>query len=260
MNGFCTPKEIAGIWTNNGIAKANLPAHKMILLGILAGMYIGFGACVFVMATSVGDTGFESMFMKLVGASLFPVGLMMVVLCGAELFTGNNLLTLALMQKKITVGKMLKNWIIVYIANLIGSVLLAFVLAKSGLFGGAAGERAIAVATAKTAAPFMEMLLRGVLCNILVVLALWFQAGAKSLIGKIFAIWFPIMLFVFAGFEHSIANMTYIPLGMFLGADVSVGTMFTANLIPVTIGNLIGGAVLIPVFYYFSYCRPAEKT
>ncbi len=258
MNGFCTPKEIAGIWTNNGVAKANLPVHKMILLGLAAGAYIGLGACVFIMATSVGDTAFESMIMKLVGAALFPVGLMMVILCGAELFTGNNLLTLALMQKKITVGGMLKNWIVVYIANFAGSVILALVLAKCGLFSGAAGDRAIAIAASKCAAPFGEMLLRGVLCNMLVVLACWFQAGAKNLIGKIFAIWFPIMLFVFAGFEHSVANMTYIPLGMFLGADVSVGQMLAANLLPVTIGNLIGGAVIIPVLYYFSYCRPAE--
>ena len=259
MNGFCTPKEIAGIWTNNGVNKANLPIHKMILLGLAAGVYIGLGACVFLQATSAGDTGFETMFMKLVGASLFPIGLMMVILCGAELFTGNNLLTLALMQKKITVGGMLKNWIVVYIANFAGSVILAFFLAKSGLFSGAAADRAIAVAVSKCGAPFGEMVIRGVLCNMLVVLACWFQAGPKSLIGKIFAIWFPIMMFVFAGFEHSVANMTYIPLGMFLGADVTVGQMLGANILPVTIGNLIGGAVLVPVLYYISYCRPAEK-
>ena len=251
--GVNSPAEITEIWINNGIKKANLSVGKMLVLGMLAGAYIGFGANVFVLATAAGGDPFQSMVAKLIGAALFPVGLMMVILCGAELFTGNNLLTLALMDKKITAGKMLKNWVIVYIGNLIGSVLLAFVLAKSGLFADAAGERAMAIAASKTSIPFMPAVLRGIGCNILVVLACWLQAGAKDMIGKIFAIWFPIMMFVFAGFEHSVANMTYIPLGIFLGADVSWGAFFLANLVPVTIGNLIGGAVVIPFAYYYAY-------
>lgn len=251
--GVNSPAEITEIWINNGIKKANLSVGKMLVLGMLAGAYIGFGANVFVLATAAGGDPFQSMVAKLIGAALFPVGLMMVILCGDELFTGNNLLTLALMDKKITAGKMLKNWVIVYIGNLIGSVLLAFVLAKSGLFADAAGERAMAIAASKTSIPFMPAVLRGIGCNILVVLACWLQAGAKDMIGKIFAIWFPIMMFVFAGFEHSVANMTYIPLGIFLGADVSWGAFFLANLLPVTIGNLIGGAVVIPFAYYYAY-------
>jgi formate/nitrite transporter len=251
--GVNSPAEITEIWINNGIKKANLSVGKMLVLGMLAGAYIGFGANVFVLATAAGGDPFQSMVAKLIGAALFPVGLMMVILCGAELFTGNNLLTLALMDKKITAGKMLKNWVIVYIGNLIGSVLLAFILAKSGLFADAAGERAMAIAASKTSIPFMPAVLRGIGCNVLVVLACWLQAGAKDMIGKIFAIWFPIMMFVFAGFEHSVANMTYIPLGIFLGADVSWGAFFLANLVPVTIGNLIGGAVVIPFAYYYAY-------
>ncbi len=255
MNGFCTPKEIAEIWVQNGVNKAKLPLLKMFLLGIAAGVYIGFGAHAFLVASAAGETAFEGMAGKLLGAALFPVGLMLVVLCGAELFTGNNLLTLALMQKKITVQEMLRNWGVVYVANLLGSVLLAFVLAKSGLYTGATGARAIAVASSKVGASFMEMVLRGILCNMLVVLACWFQAGSKDLTGKILAIWFPIMLFVFSGFEHSVANMTYISLGMFLGADVSVGDFLLGNLIPVTIGNLIGGAILVPGLYRTSYLQ-----
>ena len=251
--GINSPAEIAEIWIGNGVKKANLSAGKMIVLGMLAGAFIGFGADVFVLATAAGGDAFQSMAAKLIGAALFPVGLMMVILCGAELFTGNNLLTLALMDKKITAGRMVRNWLIVYIGNLIGSVLLAFLLAKSGLFADAAGERAMAIAAAKTSIPFMPALIRGVLCNILVVLACWFQAGAKDMIGKIFAIWFPIMLFVFAGFEHSVANMTYIPLGIFLGADVTWGAFFIGNLLPVTIGNMIGGACVIPFAYYYAY-------
>ncbi|MBR3165556.1 MAG: formate/nitrite transporter family protein [Lachnospiraceae bacterium] len=253
MSGVNSPVEITEIWIGNGVKKANLPAVKMLLLGMLAGAYIGFGAYVFILATAAGGDAFQSMIAKLTGAALFPVGLMMVILCGAELFTGNNLLTLALMDKKITAGQMLKNWVIVYIGNLIGSVLLAFLLAKSGLLADAAAERAMAVAASKASIPFMAAVIRGILCNVLVVLACWLQAGAKDLIGKIFGIWFPIMLFVFAGFEHSVANMTYIPMGMFLGADVTVGAFFIGNLLPVTIGNLIGGAVVVPFAYYFAY-------
>ena len=253
MSGVNSPVEITEIWIGNGVKKANLPAAKMLLLGMLAGAYIGFGAYVFILATAAGGDAFQSMIAKLTGAALFPVGLMMVILCGAELFTGNNLLTLALMDKKITAGKMLKNWVIVYIGNLIGSVLLAFLLAKSGLLADAAAERAMAVAASKASIPFMAAVIRGILCNVLVVLACWLQAGAKDLIGKIFGIWFPIMLFVFAGFEHSVANMTYIPMGMFLGADVTIGAFFIGNLLPVTIGNLIGGAVVVPFAYYFAY-------
>jgi formate/nitrite transporter len=148
---------------------------------------------------------------------------------------------------------MLKNWGFVYLGNLIGSVLLAFLLAKSGLYAGAAAERAMAVASSKASMPFMDAVIRGILCNILVVLACWFQAGSKEMAGKILAVWFPIMMFVFAGFEHSVANMTYIPLGMFLGADVTIGGFLLGNLIPVTIGNLVGGALFIPVIYTLVY-------
>ncbi len=253
MNQFNSPAEILQIWITNGVNKANLKKGRMLVLGMLAGMFIGLGAHVFVLATTAGDTPFEQMVAKLLGAGLFPVGLMLVVLCGAELFTGNNLLTLALMDKKINGSQLITNWVIVYIGNLSGSVVLAFLLAKSGLFQEAAMERAIAIAISKTSMPFLSAVIRGIFCNVLVVLACWFQAGAKDLTGKIFAIWFPIMMFVFAGFEHSVANMTYIPLGIFLGADVTWGSFFLGNLLPVTIGNLIGGACVIPMAYFYSY-------
>ncbi len=243
-----TPQEILSIWIINGKNKASLPVYKMFMLGILAGMFIGFGCHVFVNATASEVTAVS----RLIGAALFPTGLMMVILCGAELFTGNNLMTLALMDRQITWRGMLKNWGVVYAGNLCGSVILAFLLTKSGLYSGDALNRAVALAQSKAAIPFAEALVRGILCNIIVVLACWFQAGSKDLTGKIFAIWFPIMLFVFAGFEHSVANMTYIPLGMFLGADVSLGG-FLSGLSAVTLGNMIGGAVFIPVFYTLIY-------
>ena len=133
------------------------------------------------------------------------------------------------------------------------AVLLAVLLAKSGLYPDAAAARAVALASSKASMPFAEALIRGILCNILVVLACWFQAGAKEMAGKILAVWFPITLFVFTGFEHSVANMTYIPLGMFLGADVSVVSFLLGSLLPVTAGNLIGGALFIPAIYTTCY-------
>ncbi|MBE6128985.1 MAG: formate/nitrite transporter family protein [Erysipelotrichaceae bacterium] len=244
-----TPKEILAVWIQNSKNKAALSPLKMVLLGMLAGMYIGFGCHVFVLATAAETT----VLTKLIGAALFPAGLMMVIFCGAELFTGNNLMTLAVMSGDISLKDMLRNWGLVYLGNFIGSVLLAFLLAKSGLYTDAAAVRAVALASSKASMPFVEALIRGILCNILVVLACWFQAGAKEMAGKILAVWFPITLFVFAGFEHSVANMTYIPLGMFLGADVSVVSFLLGSLLPVTAGNLIGGALFIPAIYTTCY-------
>ena len=248
-----SPAEILQIWIGNSVKKATLPTFKMILLGIAAGIYIGFGCHGFLLSTAAAETVFEAGIAKLVGSALFPLGLMLVVLCGGELFTGNNLLTLGILDRKITPAQLLKSWIVVYFANFAGSLFLAVLLAHSGLYTGAAGERAIAVAASKVSAPFMGLVIKGILCNILVVLAVWFAAGAKDMIGKIWAIWFPITMFVFSGFEHCVANMTYIPLGMMLGAEISIGQMLIANLLPVTIGNLIGGAVIMPLIYYYSY-------
>ena len=236
-----SPAEILQIWIGNSVKKATLPTFKMILLGIAAGIYIGFGCHGFLLSTAAAES------------ALFPLGLMLVVLCGGELFTGNNLLTLGILDRKITPAQLLKSWIVVYFANFAGSLFLAVLLAHSGLYTGAAGERAIAVAASKVSAPFMGLVIKGILCNILVVLAVWFAAGAKDMIGKIWAIWFPITMFVFSGFEHCVANMTYIPLGMMLGAEVSIGQLLIGNLLPVTIGNLIGGAVIMPLIYYYSY-------
>lgn len=260
MNNFLSPAEIGEVWIGNGVKKASLSISKMLLLGIFAGMFIGFGAHGFILASALGKaTLVEAMIGKFIGAAVFPAGLMMVILCGAELFTGNNLLTLALADKKITLKAMLINWVVVYIGNLIGSILLAFLLAKSGLYADAVLDKAVAIAQTKAALPFDVAFIRAILCNMLVVLACWMQAGAKDIIGKIFAIWFPIMLFVFAGFEHSVANMTYLPLGIFLGANVSWGQAFMGNLLPVTLGNIVGGAIIIPGVYYFAYLRKQKS-
>ncbi|MGL6268386.1 MAG: formate/nitrite transporter family protein, partial [Chitinophagaceae bacterium] len=223
------------VWIGNCVKKANLSILKMFLLGIFAGIFICLGAHGFILATAATSGGTDALVAKLIRASVFPVGLMLVILCGGEFFTGNNLLTLAWMDKKITVKQLLINWLVVYIGNLVGSILLAFLLAKSGLYTEAVMATATSIAVKKVTISFSNAVIRGIFCNILVVLACWLQAGSKDMIGKIWGIWFPIMLFVFSGFEHSVANMTYIPLGIFLGAEVSWGQLFMRNLIPVTI-------------------------
>ena len=248
------PKEIANTMVNVGVGKANLKTTPMILLGILAGIFIGFGGLAnTIISQTIADPGMA----KFAGAAVFPVGLMLVVIAGAELFTGNNLMTLALMNKKITVSQMLRNWGIVWVANLVGSVLLAAVLFYGGVLSGAAADKAIAIAESKASLDVMTMILRAILCNMIVVLAVWMATGAQDIVSKIFACWFPIMMFVLCGFEHSIANMYFIPMGMFLGANVTIAQL-ASNLIFVTIGNLIGGALIIPVMYHNIYLK-ADK-
>lgn len=259
MNNFLTPAEIGQVWVKNGVNKAKLSISKMFLLGIFAGMFIGLGAHGFILATSAASSGMDAMVAKLIGAAVFPVGLILVILCGAELFTGNNLLSLAVLDKKITIGEMLRNWVVVYIGNLVGAIFLAALLAKSGLYTEGVLTKAVGIAESKVSMPFSAAVIRGIYCNILVVLSCWLQAGSKDMPGKIFGIWFPIMLFVFAGFEHSVANMTYIPLGIFLGADVTWGQFFVSNLLPVTIGNIIGGAIVVPFVYYYAFIRKDKE-
>ncbi len=255
MNNFLTPKEIAAVFVTSGKNKAALSIAKMLVLGICAGVFIGFGSYGFTVATAGVGTGFEATLAKFIGAGVFPVGLMLVVFFGAELFTGNNLMTISLFQKEITMSQMMRNWIIVYIGNFIGSVALAYLFSKSGLYGEAMVTKSIAIAEAKVSIPFISAIIRSTFCNVFVVLAVWMQAGAKDIAGKIFAIWFPIMLFVLAGFEHSVANMFFIPMGFFAGADITWGQILLNNLLPVTIGNIIGGAILVPAVAYFAYLK-----
>ena len=250
---FLAPKEIANAMVNVGVGKANLKTSAMIYLGILAGVYIGFGGLAnTIISQTLGNI--EPGLAKFAGAAVFPVGLMLVVIAGAELFTGNNLMTLAVMNKKITVGQMLKNWGTVWVANLIGSVLLALIVAYTGILGGDAGTKAMAIAESKASLDIMTLVGRGILCNILVVLAVWMATSSQDIISKIFACWFPIMLFVLCGFEHSVANMYFIPVGMLLGAKVTMAALIK-NLVFVTIGNILGGAILIPGLYQAAYLQ-----
>lgn len=259
-----TPAEIAQNYVGIGKKKTELPAVKMFVLGILAGMFIGFGAIAFQIATATigGNLG------KFVGAFLFPTGLALVLIAGSELFTGNCLLVIPLLEKEATVGGVLKNWLFVYLGNFVGSTLLAFLLVfghSPSMMDGALLNTIMSVASAKVSIGFGDAVFRGILCNIMVCLAVWMSFSAKTSGGKIASLYFPIVVFVLAGFEHSVANMYYIMAGIFsngvygLGElSVNIGSMIVKNLIPVTIGNIIGGAAVGAV-YWFLYLKGAKK-
>ena len=200
---------------------------------------------------------------KIAGACIFTAGLAMVVVAGSELFTGNNLMLMALFSGKIGLTKLLKNWCLVYLGNFLGALFIAALVTLSGVFN-QASDAVIATATAKVSIPFFEAILRGVLCNILVCIAVWMAFSANTTQGKIAAVFLPVMLFVLCGFEHSVANMFYIPAGMLQSAFTGVAApsileFLLRNLLPVTIGNIIGGAIIVGGGYYLAYCKSSHK-
>ena len=222
----------------------------LILFGILAGVYIGFGAIAASTAKSFTDIPLG--LARFLGASMFCVGLILVVIPGSELFTGNILMTAGAVGDKLTLRGILRNWIVVYVANFVGALLLAFALFGTGLMGApeaptALGTAAIQTVDAKLAIPFWQALIRGILCNMLVCLAVLLTISARTTMGKILGIYFPITAFVMCGFEHSIANMYFLPAGLLARGDLmaNFGTMFVDNLIPVSLGNIIGGTLVV---------------
>lgn len=262
-----TTKEILEKVSDSGIAKATMPAWKLLLLGVLAGAYIAFGAQASQMA-SFGLVSDPVTFGagKMVAGAVFPVGLMMVVLCGAELFTGNCLMVTGLADRKFGVGAMLRNWGIVYVGNFIGSILMVMMISSTGLLesgGGMLGALVVKTAVSKCSLSFGKAFILGILCNWMVCLAIWMATGAQVAIGKMFAVWFCIGLFIISGFEHSVANMYFIPAGILAagndayvqaaGVDVSglsFGAFVVKNLIPVTLGNIVGGGLFVGMFYW----------
>ena len=248
-----------------GVAKANQPLVRMSVLALLGGAFIAFGALFSVVATTPGpDSTLPYGVSQVLGGVVFSLGLVLVVVAGAELFTGNNLVVMAWAGRRIPTRALLRGWAIVYVANVIAAVAIAYVVHLSGALdngAGAVGRRTIAVATAKTSHSFGQALLLGVLGNVLVCLAIWLCFAARSVTDKVIAIVLPVSAFVAAGFEHSIANAYLVPAGLFAsgggGGPLTWSRFVTHNLVPVTIGNLIGGAVLVGAVYWFVYLRAA---
>ena len=264
------PKEIAERVESVGVTKARLPLLSQIALGVLAGGFIGLGALYSTLVTS--DTTLSFAVSRVLGGLVFSLGLILVVVAGAELFTGNNLLAMAWASQRITTRELLRNWLVIYCANFAGAlglVALVFLSNHWQLNGTAVGIQAVKIAAAKAALPFGEAFFKGMLCNILVCLAVWLALAGRSIVDKICAIIFPISAFVAAGFEHSVANMYLIPLGILLKDKVAVAGSeqlnwngLWTNLLPVTLGNIAGGSVMVALVYFFIYQRgkAASKT
>lgn len=273
MSSFKSPADTAKAVASAATAKGEMPIIKLAILGFLAGAYIAFGGLLAEVANTGAIAGGVPVgISKLLFGAVFPVGLIMVVICGSELFTGDVMfMTMGLLDGKTNIVGLLKNWVGSWIFNLVGSIFVAFVLAYATgiMVPEAFAKGAITVANTKAlgGATFMaagkstasltwvQCFLRGIGCNWLVCLAVYLANAADDVVGKFFGIWFPIMAFVCIGFEHSVANMFFIPLGIFLGAPVTWGQFFLNNLIPVTLGNIVGGAVFVACAYWFVYLR-----
>jgi len=254
-----------------GVTKGKLNTLSTMLLGILAGVFIGLGAMLCTVVTTDAGVGFG--IAKLLGGLTFCLGLILVVIAGAELFTGNCLIVMSWMSGRTSLALLLRNWGLVYVANLIGAfslVGLMFYTNQWTLSGHGVGANALLIANAKVNLSFGSALARGILCNALVCLAIWLCFSARTVTDKILAIVFPITAFVAAGFEHSIANMYFIPMGILLAGQPAVLNAagvtangvanlswmgFVGNLVPVTIGNIIGGGILIGAVYWLAYLR-----
>ncbi len=263
-----------------GVSKSKMPFTRLFLLAILAGAFIALGA-VFCTTILAGSSALPYGVARLLGGLVFCLGLILVVVGGAELFTGNNLIVIAWAGRKISTRALLRNWGIVYLGNFVGSLATALLVLIAGQYttgGGAVGETALKIAASKVNLGFVQAIALGILCNALVCLAIWLTYSARSTIDKIMAIIFPITAFVAAGFEHSVANMYFISYGLFikefdpafvasLGDKVNLsgltwGSFLFKNLLPVTIGNIIGGALMVGVVYWVIYLagnRQAES-
>ncbi|AKA67277.1 formate/nitrite transporter family protein [Clostridium scatologenes] len=268
------PGELCDASIGSGCGKAKLTALQQLVLGILAGAFIAVGGVVSsVVSHSITNVGVS----KFVGGAVFPVGLILVVICGAELFTGNCLMVVPLADGKINIKEMLKNWVVVYIGNFIGSILIAFLVFQAGLFtlnSGKLGGVVIKVASTKGNLSFGTAFASAIMCNFLVCLAVWGASAAKDVISKVIIIWFPIMTFVTCGFEHCVANMYFLTAGILAKSNPAFvkasgitpdkmidGSHVVQNLIPVTLGNIVGGAILVGLAYYLAYKYiPARKS
>jgi formate/nitrite transporter len=246
------PAEIALRIEEAGIGKTKLELLQLIALSLLAGAFIAFGAAFYTLAMSGVDTSFGPA--RLLGGAAFSLGLILVVVGGAELFTGNALMVMAWVDRRIGTLEMLRAWTIVYAGNLAGCIGMAVLMTWSGTLNGAVGDLAVRIAEAKMSIAPLEALVRGILCNALVCLAVWLSFAAHSVSGKILAILWPITAFVALGFEHSVANMYMIPVGLLNGAQGGVAGLL-ANLVPVTLGNIIGGAGGVALAYWAAYRR-----
>lgn len=275
---YFSPQEIAENYVEIGVKKANLASSQLFVLAILAGAFIAFAS----EGSNVAIHTLESVGLgKALAGALFSTGLMLVLVAGGELFTGNCLILISCFQGKVSWRALFRNWCIVYLGNFVGSILLAWLILQSGQLNfssGLLGAFTIKTAAYKTGITFTNAFVMGILCNWLVCLAAWMSYGAKDIAGKLLAIFFPIWLFITSGFEHSVANMYYIPAGIMAKSNpewvnsaillgsvpnkieaLNWGSFFLNNLFPVTLGNIVGGCLFVGCAYWFSYLHDDKK-
>jgi formate/nitrite transporter len=271
------PPDMARRAEQVGAARAALGTDKLLALGVLAGAFIAMGA-VFATTVTAGGSDVAYGVERLLGGLAFSLGLILVVVAGAELFTGNNLVVMAWASRRVATRRLLWTWALVYVANFAGALATAglmYVTRQYEFGGGVVGDQILAIAVAKTSLGFVQAIALGAFCNALVCLAVWLTYSARTTADKILAIVPPITAFVACGFEHCVANMYFIPIGLLVSRDSSwvatqsglpdlSGLTWSAflvdNLVPVTIGNLIGGAVMVAAIYWFIYLRPAPNS
>jgi formate transporter len=270
------PTEMAERAERIGVQKGRLPADEMFVLAVLAGAFIALGAIFSTVTVTVTAEDLPFGITRLLAGITFCLGLILVVVAGAELFTGNNLEIMALASGKISLWQLARSWSIVYVGNFVGAIATAAIMLATRQYtqaNGAVGLQLLSMAEAKCSLTFWQALLLGVLCNALVCLAVWLCYSARSTTDKILAILFPITAFVAAGFEHSVANMYFIPIGLFVKSSAptsfweSIGKsasdytelswdgFLIDNLLPVTLGNILGGSVMVGIVYWFVYLR-----
>ena len=251
---YVSPAEVCGNFLAVGERKAALPLDKMLVMAVLAGAFIALAG----VASTWGSMLVENLSLRrLIAGCVFPAGLAMVVLTGTELFTGNCLMSIALLDRRITVPAMLRNWCVVYVGNFIGAAAVAAMAVWGGVFAGK--EEFLVNAAMGKIMPVEQAIFRGILCNILVCLGVLMAAAATDAGGKVVSLFFPVAAFVMAGYEHSVANMYYLTAGVLAGADLSAADIVLRNLLPVTVGNIIGGAVILGGGYWYMYRKGTEK-
>lgn len=253
------PREVAARVADVGVAKARLPALPLLALAVLAGAFIGLGSLLFALVAA--DATLPWAVQRLLGGVVFSLGLVLVTVAGAELFTGNNLLAMAWAARRIGSAELLRNWGLALLGNTLGAAGLALLVAASGrgTFGGGALQRAVlAIAEAKASLPLVQAFFSGVLCNVLVCMAVWMAMAGRSVADKVIAIAFPVTAFVALGFEHSIANLFFFPLAALWGAALPLAELLPL-LAVVIAGNITGGSVLVALVYWVIYLRqPAD--
>lgn len=257
-----SPLEIARNFVEIGIHKVKLSAWKMLILGIFAGIFIGFAG---IASTTASATVENASVARLVSACVFPAGMAMVLVAGSELFTGNNLIIISVLEKKVRVREMLKNWLFVFLGNFLGAAFVAVMIVYGhipDLYGGRLAEKIVAAGVVRVEQTFTEAFIRGVLCNILVCIAVWAAFAAKKVSGKLMMSFWPVMIFVLCGFEHSIADIYFCIAGILTSSEYGIAAenlhwagFLLKNLLPVTLGNIFGGAGIMAVGYWLVYLR-----